>query len=289
MHHQPALVRWSMPICVITMISLCMLPSSWLEWTGWFRAQARVVVYPIAHPITLAKNVVIPQSVGNPNATNRERALQSELDRYRALLYREQQSNRQLSAYIKQISSGAAVNPDIAVTQIQRPVAGLSRDYLLVRSGGHKRVTRSTVVVVNAVQLCGRVVEANDRTALVLPITAKDAPPLLGNVMLDDSGLNTARCMLSPIGKGLLEGDVTKPLADDTGIPAATIEIGMEVRLLDDQWPRHAQMLLIGTIESVAPSPNQPLRQRITVRPSVDLRNVPKVFFRVPDLDGATP
>lgn len=289
MNHQPALVRWSMPICVASMIILCILPSSWLDWTGWFRAQARVVVYPIAHPMTLAKNVVIPQSVGNPNATNRERALQSELDRYRALLYREQQQNSQLSALVDQLSSGAAVTPDVAVTQIPRPVAGLSRDYLLVRSGGHERISRSTVAVVNAVQLCGRVVEANDRTALVLPITAKDAPPLLGNVMLDDTGLNTARCMLSPIGKGLLEGDVTRPVADDTGIPAATIEIGMEVRLLDDQWPRHAQMLLIGTIERVAPSPDQPLRQKITVRPSVDLRSVPEVFFRVPDLDGATP
>ena len=289
MHHQPAFVRWSMPLCVTTLIILCLLPSAWLDWTNWFGAQARVVVSPIAHPMTMAKNLVIPQSVGNPNATHRERALQSELDRYRALLYKEQQENLQLSALVDQLSSGAAINPDIPVTQIQRPVIGLSREFLIVRSGGHERISRSTVVVVNAVQLCGRVAQTDGRTALVLPITAKDAQPLLGNVMLDDSGTNTARCMLRPIGKGLLQGDVTKPVADGTGIPAATIEIGMEVRLLDDQWPRHAQMLLIGTIESIAPSPNQPLRQRITVRPSVDLRSVPEVFFRVPDLTGATP
>lgn len=278
-----------MPICVISMIILCMLPSGWLEWTGWFRAQARVVVYPIAHPMTLAKNLVIPQSVGNPNATAREQSLKSELDRYRALLYREQQQNAQLTAMVDRLSDGAAVTPEVPVTQIPRPVAGLSREYLLVRSGGHERISRSTVAVVNAVQLCGRVVEANDRTALVLPITAKGAPPLLGNVLLDDTGLNVARCMLTPIGKGLLEGDVTKPIADETGTPTATIEKGMEVRLLDDQWPRHAQMLLIGTIESVDPSPDQPLRQRITVRPSVDLRSIPEVFFRVPDLEGGSP
>jgi cell shape-determining protein MreC len=284
MHHQPAIVRWSMPLCVTAMIVLCLLPSAWLDWTNWFGAQARVVVSPIAHPMTMAKNLVIPQSVGNPNATQRERALQSELDRYRALLYREQQENTQLSSLVEQLSSGAAVTPDIAVTQIPRPVTGLSREFLVVRSGGHERISRSTVVVVNAVQLCGRVAEADERTALVLPITAKDAQPLLGNVLLDDTGTRTARCMLTPIGKGLLEGDVTMPVADGTGIPPATIEVGMEVRLLDDQWPRHAQMLLIGTIERVAPSPNQPLRQRITVRPSVDLRSVPEVFFRVPDL-----
>ena len=284
MHHQPAIVRWSMPLCVSAMIVMCLLPSSWLDWTGWFRAQARVVVYPIAHPITMAKNAVIPQSVGNPNATQRERALQSELDRYRTLLYKEQQNNAQLSALVDQLSTGAAVTPDVAVTQIPRPVTGLSREFLLVRSGGHERVSRSTVVVVNAVQLCGRVVETDDRTAMVLPITAKDAPPLLGNVMLDDTGTHTARCMLAPIGKGLLEGDVTQPPAGELGEETTPIRVGMEVRLLDDQWPRHAQMLLIGTIESVTPSPNQPLRQRITVRPTVDLRAIPEVFFRVPDL-----
>jgi len=289
MHHQPAYVRWSMPLCVVAMVVLCLLPSAWLDWTNWFGAQARVVVSPIAHPITMAKNLVIPQSVGNPYATQRERTLQSELDRYRSLLYREQQENEQLSALVKRLSTGAAVTPDIAITQIPRPVTGISREFLVVRSGGHEQVSRSTVVVVNAVQLCGRVAEADKRTALVLPITAKDAQPLLGNVMLDNTGTQTARCMLSPIGKGLLEGDITMPVADGTGIPAATIKVGMEVRLLDDQWPRHAQMLLIGRIESIAPSPNQPLRQRITVRPSVDLRSVPEVFFRVPDMTGGTP
>ncbi len=277
-----------MPICVVAMILLCLLPSAWLDWTNWFGAQARVVVSPISHPMTMAKYLVIPQSVGNPNATARENALKSELDRYRALLYREQQENAQLTGLVDQLSSGAAITPDIAITQIPRPVTGLSREFLIVRSGVHEQISRSTVVVVNAVQLCGRVAESDDRTALVLPITAKGAQPLLGNVMLDDSGTRTARCMLSPIGKGLLEGDVTMPVADGTGIPAATIEVGMEVRLLDDQWPRHAQMLLIGYIESVAPSPDQPLRQRITVRPSVDLRAIPEVFFRVPDLSGGS-
>jgi cell shape-determining protein MreC len=233
--------------------------------------------------MTMAKNLVIPQSVGNTNATSRERALQSELDRYRALLYKEQQENKQLSALVEQLSSGAAVTPDVAVTQIPRPVTGLSREFLVVRSGGHERITRSTVAVVNAVQLCGRVVETDARTALVLPITAKDSQPLLGNVLLDDTGTNTARCMLVPIGKGLLEGDVTMP---ESGDEELQIEIGMEVRLLDDQWPRHAQMLLIGTIERIAASPDQPLRKRITVRPSIDLRSVPEVFFRVPDLEN---
>lgn len=288
MHHQPTIVRWSMPLCVTALVVLCLLPSAWLDWTNWFSAQARVAVSPIAHPMTLAKNLVIPQSVGNPNASLKERALQSELDQFRAQLYREQQENTQLRALVEQLSSGAAVNPDVSIKQIQRPVIGLSREFLIVRSGAKADIGRSTVVVANAVQLCGRVVETDDRTSLVLPITAKDAQPILGNVLIDNSGTKTARCMLEPIGNGLLEGDVTLP-SGPGGVENA-IRVGMEVRLLDDQWPRHAQMLLIGTIEKVAPSPNQPLRQRITVRPTVDLRAISDVLFRVPDFeDGGTP
>ncbi len=293
MHHQPTIVRWSMPICIVVLIVLSLIPSAWLGWSSWFGAQARVVVSPAAAPITWAKNIVIPQSVGNPNASLREQTLQSERDRYRTLLYREQQANKQLSALVDQLSSGAALTPDISVNQVPRPVIGLSREFMVIRSGNDQRITRSTVVVVNAIQLCGRVVQADKKTSLVLPITAKESQPLLGNVLLDDTGTNTTRCLLRPVGDGTLQGDVTRPVSNDPEIQAPTIRVGMEVRLLDDQWPRHAQMLLIGTIERISPSPDQPLRQRIVVRPSVDLRNVPEVFFRMPDLElnaeGGTP
>lgn len=278
MHHQPALVRWSMPMLVASMLILCCLPSPWLSWTSWFGAQARVVVSPIAHPITMARDFVLPRSVSDPKASERERSLMDELDRYRTLLYRERAQNERLEAMVNELSSGAALTPDVAVDQFERPVVGTAREFLIVRTGtAAERVTRSSVVVVDAVQLAGRVSDSRDRTCLVLPINAPSAQPIMGAVLLDDSGTKTARCLLRPVGDGSLKGDVTQP-SDD----AREIEVGMEVRLLDDQWPRHAQMLVLGTIERVTRSPSQPLRRQIVVRPRVDLRSSSHVVFRVP-------
>lgn len=280
MHHQHALVRFSMPITVMLMVVLCVLPTGWLDWTGWFAAQARVVVSPIAHPITMARDFVLPQSVSNPGASDRERTLLSELDRYKTQLYREQQRTVRLEGLVDQLSSGAALTPEMEITQVPRPVTGLAREFMVVRTGGIDVVERNTIVVVDAVQLCGRVTEARDRTCLVLPITAENAEPILGVVMLDETGLQTARCLLRAQGDGTLRGDVTQPAGDEREIVT-----GMEVRLLDDQWPRHAQMLVVGRIERVSSAEDQPLRKQIVVRPTVDLRSVSEVIFRVPSLD----
>ena len=143
---------------------------------------------------------------------------------------------------------------------------------------------RSTIAVVDAVQLCGRVVESGDRTSMVLPFNSRSAPPVMGAVLLDNGGERTARCLLRPVGDGSLRGDVTQPKG------GGEIRVGMEVRLLDDQWPRHAQMLMLGTSERVTNSPDQPLRKQIVVRPGVDLRGVPEVIFRIPDFgQGGAP
>ena len=282
MHHQPALVRFSMPITVVLMVVLCVLPTGWLDWTGWFAAQARVVVSPIAHPIAMARDLVLPQSVSNPGASDRERTLLSELDRYKTQLYREQQKTARLEELVDQLSSGAALTPEMEIMQVPRPVTGTARDFMVVRTGGIEVVERNTIVVVGAAadQLCGRVTEARDRTCMVLPITAENAEPILGVVMLDETGLQTARCLLRSQGDGTLRGDVTQPAGD-----AREIVTGMEVRLLDDQWPRHAQMLVVGRIERVSSAEDQPLRKQIVVRPTVDLRSVSEVIFRVPAMD----
>jgi hypothetical protein len=45
----------------------------------------------------------------------------------------------------------------------------------------------------------------------------------------------------------------------------------------------HAQMLLVGTVERVEPSPRQPLRKLVVVRPIVgDLLKVSEVVLQIP-------
>jgi len=45
--------------------------------------------------------------------------------------------------------------------------------------------------------------------------------------------------------------------------------VGQTVRLDDPTWPKAARMLVLGRVERVEPSPDQPLRRVITIRPTV--------------------
>ena len=137
---------------------------------------------------------------------------------------------------------------------------------------------KGAVVTAQSVQVLGRVSDTDARTCRVLPITARSAPAVAGVVVLDEQIGRRASCLLRATGDGTLSGEVSPP---EDG-RADELAVGQTVRLLDEQWPRHAQMLVIGDIERIEPSPSQPLRRLITVRPRVDPRRVPEVIIRLP-------
>ncbi len=286
MNHQPALVRWALPMTIGSLLVFSLLPVKWTRGLQWFSAQTEVIIAPIEAPITKLTSWIIPTTSMRGVNSEEERSLRLELDRIRTQLHRERAINRQLTDLVDQLQRGANLTPDIDVRQIHRPRIGFSGELLVIRSGTVDGIHRNTVVVVDAVQLLGRVSLTDARTCKVLPITSDAAMPLMATVMLDDNGLYQLRCLLTPTGDGTLRGDVT-PSTDPDAPPLTP---GQEVRLLDDQWPRHAQMLVVGTIVRIENSPNQPLRKQIIVKPSVDLRRVPEVIFRLPAQDeGAMP
>lgn len=283
MQHQPLIVRWSMPIAIAVLFVLSLSPIGWIRWTNWFSAQAQVAISPIAHPITIAINSVIPPAISDPDATVRERALGDELGRVRTNLLQIQEENARLSTLVDELSRGSQITPNLDVRQIHRPrISNLVGDHILVRTGNIEGLTRGSVVAVNAVQLLGKVTRVDSKTCTVLPITADSSGQIQAAVLFDDTGTNRAICLLTPMGDGTLRGEV----AGSAGNANFTLQVGQEVRLLDSQWPRHAQMLLIGTIQRIERNEIQPLRQRIIVEPTVkDLRRVPEVIFRLPALD----
>jgi hypothetical protein len=74
---------------------------------------------------------------------------------------------------------------------------------------------------------------------------------------------------LKPVGDGTLVGDVKYELDPATMAPV-TPRVGDNVRLRDDEsWPSAAQNLLVGTVEAIGPSPSDPNRQRIVVKPRI--------------------
>lgn len=284
MQHQPLIVRWSMPITIVSLLVFSLAPIEWTVWTNWFSAQTRVIISPIAHPITIAIDTIIPPPISDPEASQRERTISDELDRVRTQLLQTKEENERLGQLIDQFSRGAAITPDLDVRQIHRPrISGLVGEQLLIRTGSIEGLTQGTVVVVDAVQLLGKVSRVDGRTSTVLPITANSAQPILATVLLNESGSKQATCLLEPLGDGTLRGEVARSAVDESW----QVRVGQEVRLLDSQWPSHAQMLMIGTVERIERNDAQPLRQRIIVRPTIaDLRRVPEVILRLPSLDS---
>ncbi len=283
MHQQSLIVRWSMPITVGVLIILAFLPARMLKWTDWFSAQVQVAIVPITHPLTIVVDKIVPASISDPAANERERALLNELERMKVELLQTREENNRLISLVDQYSRGAALTPDLQVKQATRPrVGNLAGDILQIRTGNIDGLVQGTVVVFEATQLVGRVSRVNPKTALVLPITAPGAQRITGTILLNPEGTKRIGCLLEPTGNGTLRGDVARPSLEES----LRIEVGQEVRLLDSQWPTSAQMLLIGTIERVESDPEQPLRSQIVVRPTFgDLRRVPEVTLRIPDTD----
>lgn len=279
MHHQPLIVRWSLPITIVVLFVLSLSPVRYIGWANWFSDQLRVTVAPIAHPMTIAANAIIPPPISNPEASERERSLNAELDLVRTELLQIREENDQLNVLINQFSRGAEITPNLDVKQVHRPRISIIGDQILIKSDRIDHLSQGTVVVVDAVQLLGKVSRVSGRTASILPITAKSAQPILATVLLNKSGSLQAKCLLTPVGDGTLKGEIARSAVDESW----HVLVGQEVRLLDNQWPQHAQMLMVGTIESLERNDAQPLRQRIIVRPTVkDLRRVPEVILRLP-------
>jgi len=254
------------------------LPTAALGWAGWFSKQAWVIVSPIAHPITIGINAIVPTRGEGGFSSERERELVDELDRVRVRLRQSEQRETDLEELVQQLARGAALHPNIEVTQLQRPRIGEAGDLLVIRTGTIDGVDVGTVVTARSVQIIGRVAEVGSRTSKVLPITARSAPSIAGFVVLDEQSGRRASCLLKPTGDGTLTGEVSPP---EDG-RADELQVGQTVRLYDESWDRHAQMLVIGDVERIEPSPSQPLRRLITVRPRVDIRRVSEVILRLP-------
>lgn len=262
---------------VVVLLITSILPGRYLGWADWFSGQARVVMAPIIHPITLAINAIVPVESASGFGSVRERELLGEIDRLHVRLFQAEERSIELEALADQLARGAALQPDIPVTQLQRPRIGQSGEFLIIRPGSNEGIYPSVVVTARSVQIIGRVESVDARTSLVLPITSKNAQAIAGVVILDEFGGRRATCNLEPVGDGTLKGQVSPPIDGR----ADELQIGQTVRLLDESWPRHAQMLVIGEIERIEPSPTQPLRRLITVRPRLDLRRVSEVIVRL--------
>lgn len=261
---------------ILLLLGLGLLPVRMTTWAGWIGELVTTIVAPVSHPSARLAQWLSPASPrrDEPELRRLEQE-RSELER----LYRvERDEVTRLRAVIADLQAGIALYPDPKLRQLIAPVIGASSDrsssVIRVRAGRASGVTRGSVATTSGVQLVGRVQDVGERVCSVAPITDAGAGQIGGVIMLDAATAGPG-CLLKPSGSGTLVGPV-----EDTG-GARPVAAGQRVNLQDPTWPRSAQMLLIGVVESVEPSPNQPLRSVITVRPTLRLDRLSEVILRL--------
>jgi cell shape-determining protein MreC len=271
---------------------LVIAPPSATRWVSALSAPAVTLVSPIAGPVNSLLSVS-PLAGPTPD----ERAAAEAVAQRDQLLQQKlalELENEELRRLVKDMQRGLELNPGLAVRQYTAPVIGrsgdLSSDSITVRAGQKQGVERGAVVVARGVHLVGRVTSVADRFCTVLPITDKSVGIISGVVMLADQFpgptcqvISRRRAVASGGGGGgaglvMLVGE--GQFFDPATQRPLTIEIGMTVRLQDENWPRSAQRLVIGKVVAIEPSPDNPLRQLIVVKPEIDPTRVSEVTVR---------
>jgi cell shape-determining protein MreC len=281
----PAYARYLLPLTfVVLVVFTFFVPTRYLMWMSGFGHLTQTIVGPISHPMAMLSRWAAGP-VRGPRDTEEIRALEEDRESTKVQLLQALGENDRLRDMIKELQRGHALDPDLAVQQITAPVIGSASDLvqgqLTVRAGSRQGVDSNTVATAMGLQLVGRVSAVGPMTSTIAPITTKAAGKILGMIMIDDTS-NGLSCTLAAAGDGTLSGDVEDRRNPATG---ASIEpaVGQPVRLSDPaHWPRSAQMLLIGKVEKVEPSPKQPLRKVVTVRPTLDnIERVSELYLRI--------
>lgn len=275
--------RLALPGAIAVTAILSLLPLRWVGWLNDFQDLSLTLVGPLSRQFEKLLQWRAPALTSQLDKELSES--RQDRDHYQMLYYRATQDIEELRERIEQLQQGIALNPDLPVTLYAAPVIARSSDLasgsFTVRAGTRLGVAPGTVVTAGGVQLVGRVTHAAARTCTVQPITDRAAGPVYGLIIFDEDTAKRVTCRLEPTGDGLLRGPL-EDRRDDATQEALVPTPGQTVRLFDpESWPKNAQMLVIGKVESVTPAPDQPLRKLVTVRPTARLERVSEVVLRL--------
>lgn len=285
-------------VLTLTLVVLAIFGLLPIKITAWARHLGVVpdfLIAPISHPLTKIGGFFSRDGAGKDESAEL-RAMKRERDIERLRADQAEEEVQRLAKLLEQFKVMAELVQDQPPRQIPAPVYASPSDLggrlLRVRAGSREGVIENSVAVATGLQLVGKVVEVSSRTCGVLPITSKGAGGLRALVVIEKPGSTKSsasgerlECQLDPVGNGTLRGPVTYRV-DSAGVPIKA-EVGQIVRLYHDAWPRSAQYLTVGVVESVDPSPSSLQRQIITVRPTIErLETVKEVILRVPIAPG---
>lgn len=273
------LAQRALPLTILVLLILALaVPSRRQSWAASLGGVVRVVEAPISGPLRSMAAWLGPQRIRDDD---RVAALNEQLEFHRGQSLQLEQDNQRLRQMLADLRIELAPGDRASVRQIAASIVSSSSDpgsgLLTARAGRRDGVEVGAVAVAPGLQVVGRVVAVGERTCTIRPLTARGADPISAFVVTNEATREGLRCTLTPAGDGSLRG----PVADRRDPAGAAIEpaIDQPVRLDDAASPPSLRLLLIvGRVADVLPSPDQPLRKLVVVRPTVlDLERVTDV------------
>lgn len=271
-------------VLALTIVTLCVttfLPSRLLAWT---REPGRVVQRLTSPPADAVKAVGDQLSRAEP-ATNPDAAIAQidELRRQNLALQLENERLRDENAALRGVERTVQTSMQLIPARIISETSSPSGRLLRANAGVRDGVQPGSVAATRGSHLLGRIVDLDQAMCHILPITDRNAGTFEVITTTESNELGI-RFDLTPTGEGTLRGPGRYETEGLDQTPRR-VEVGQLVSLSDETWSAHAG-LIVGEIIAVEPAEQSPLRQVITVRPSIDTRRVGSVVIRVPG-DGS--
>ena len=258
------------------------LPAGWLGWTNWLHDLVMIPLAPFgeagvwvrAQMSSKPRSVVIGDDV-----EAHIRLLEQEADHWRSLhaarVLEIDQLRLKLQA-LEQVGREAASDQVRVLTSdiISQPIDRTS-GIVELDAGARLGVVGGAVGVGGGADLLGRVTRVSALKSTFQATTNKATGAIQAVVAArrgEGAGLDGRDAILAtPTGDGSFEADIDRTL---------DVAEGDLVYVSDPAWPRCAQGLVLGEVVSKRTKEEQPLRDRIVIRPRRDLLQVSFVVLK---------
>ncbi|HZW06364.1 MAG TPA: hypothetical protein VFF65_04505 [Phycisphaerales bacterium] len=294
---------WTNPRTQLAAACGLALVLSLLPWRASFWVQApanllSIFVSPLQNGFTKVMSPIAVKRGGDDGPGGGERGRDFELLRTRYLQI--EQENRQLRAQVEALQRGVKVAEDLGTPRVVAGSLGLRgsllqlrTDHIALQPDGVSPIGAGSVVVLEGVNIVGRVVSPGGKVSFAQLIADASGPEVRGVVRPREGGMEVLEApgteggtgqpeygvRLQPTEGGRLTGSVYLIARSGAGKRLEPVKPGARVRLADPNWPRFAQMLIIGEVESVSIAQND--RQMVTVRPMYETRELAGADFTV--------
>jgi hypothetical protein len=297
-------IRNRQVMAVAAGVALCIVPTRLSGVLNYLGNAVDVVVQPVQWGFGV---LLSPLTGGGGGGSGVDANVKAEIDLLKTRILQVQQENAGLLEQIRKLQQGAELKALGPTPRVFVPVTGVGgtagsplikvrTDHIEeARAGERGPVLSGAVAVTETAVLVGRLTTGSKPFAFVQPISDVSSGDLkvvlmTGNEQSQLAGqLASLGSRLRAGADGMLRGAVYRLSGSGRGAEGNTareddITPGMLVRLLDERWPRHAQMLIVGEVIEVERGDNA--RAMIAVRPRFELRSLAELVLVMEEGQG---